>query len=285
MCAMPSAVGNEELRVAVLQLNSGEDVEANLRSVEQLAERAAGEGAALVMLPENFAFLGPQARKLLLAEPLLGAAGAASERPLQLRMAALARRIGCYLLLGGFAERSEDPSRPYNTSLLVNPEGEPCAHYRKLHLFDIDLPDGTALRESHATSAGDRVVVTQVGPVKLGLSVCYDLRFPELYRQQVELGAQLLSVPSAFTLQTGPAHWHVLLRARAIENQCWVAAPAQWGRHPEGRASFGHALVVDPWGDVVAQCSDGVGYALADVKLPLLRGVRERLPCLAHRKL
>src|SRR5690606_28232581 len=156
MCAMPSAVVNEELRDAVLQLNSGEDVEANLRSVEQLAERAAGEGAAVVMLPENFAFLGPQARKLLLAEPVLGAAGAASERPLQLRMAALARRLGCYLLLGGFAERSEDPSRPYNTSLLVNPEGEPSAHYRKLHLFDIDLPDGTALRESHATSAGDR---------------------------------------------------------------------------------------------------------------------------------
>src|SRR5690606_38041739 len=147
----------------------------------------------LVMLPENFAFLGPQARKLALAEPLLGAPGEPTERPVQLRMAALARRLGCHLLLGGFAARSEDPSKPYNTSLLLTPRGEPSAHYRKLHLFDIDLPDGAALRESHATSAGDRVVVTQVGAVKLGLSVCYDLRFPELYRQQVALGAQLLS--------------------------------------------------------------------------------------------
>lgn len=282
---MSNPVSNDALRVAVLQLNSGEDVDANLSSVEQLVTRAVDERAELVMLPENFAFMGPQAHKVALAEPLLGELAELGQRPIQDRMAALARRAGCHLLLGGFAERSSDPARPFNTSLLLTPQGGPKAYYRKLHLFDIDLPDGTALRESRATSAGDRVVVTDVGPLKLGLSVCYDLRFPELYRRQVELGAQLLSVPSAFTLQTGPAHWHVLLRARAIENQCWVAAPAQWGRHAEGRASFGHALIADPWGQVVSQCSEGLGYALADVNLALLRGVRERLPCLAHRKL
>ncbi|MEZ4372473.1 MAG: carbon-nitrogen hydrolase family protein [Polyangiaceae bacterium] len=288
---MSSLAAGKGVRVAALQLNSNADVSANLDVVEELVARAAAERAELVMLPENFAFLGPESQKLQIAEPLIGSeAYVAAAHPIQARLAALAERLRVHLLLGGFPERSTAAESgpgwpPFNTSLLLGPDGRPVAHYRKLHLFDIDLPDGTSLRESRATRAGDRVVVSEVLGLNLGLSVCYDLRFPELYRRQVEQGANVLSVPAAFTAQTGPAHWHVLLRARAIENQCWVVAPAQWGKHPEGRASYGHALIADPWGQIVAEASDGVGVILADLDLEQLRRVRASLPCLRHRKL
>ncbi|MCA9640414.1 MAG: carbon-nitrogen hydrolase family protein [Myxococcales bacterium] len=285
------------MRVAALQLNSNADVSANLDVVEELVARAVAESAALVMLPENFAFLGPEAQKLEIAEPLIGSSEYEPlAHPIQTRMVELARRHQVHLLLGGFPERApaaeaeqetpdSESSPPFNTSALLGPDGRLAAYYRKLHLFDIDLPDGTSLRESRATQAGDRVVVTEVLGLRLGLSVCYDLRFPELYRRQVEQGANVISVPAAFTAQTGSAHWHVLLRARAIENQCWVVAPAQWGKHPEGRASYGHALIIDPWGQIVAEASDGVGVVLADLDLDQLARVRAGLPCLQHRKL
>ncbi|MGE0328970.1 MAG: carbon-nitrogen hydrolase family protein [Polyangiaceae bacterium] len=288
---MSSLAAGKGVRVAALQLNSNADVSANLDVVEELVARAAAERAELVMLPENFAFLGPESQKLQIAEPLIGSDDfVAAAHPIQARLAALAERLRVHLLLGGFPERataaaSEHGRPPFNTSLLLGPDGRPVAHYRKLHLFDIDLPDGTSLRESRATRAGDRVVVSEVLGLNLGLSVCYDLRFPELYRKQVEQGANVLSVPAAFTAQTGPAHWHVLLRARAIENQCWVVAPAQWGKHSEGRASYGHALIADPWGQIIAEASDGVGVILADLDLEQLRRVRASLPCLRHRKL
>lgn len=296
---MSSLLSGGGVRVAALQLNSNADVARNLDVVEELCARAVADGASLVMLPENFAFLGPESKKLEVAEPLLESSDYVTElHPIQGRMVALARRLGVHLLLGGFPERctrpvsgadavpAESAAPPFNTSLLLGPDGRLEASYRKLHLFDIDLPDGTSLRESRTTRAGDRVVVSEVLGMRLGLSICYDLRFPELYRQQVvEHGAQVLSVPAAFTAQTGPAHWHVLLRARAIENQCWVVAPAQWGKHPEGRASYGHALIVDPWGQIVTEASDGVGVILADLDLEQLARVRTNLPCLNHRKL
>ncbi|MEZ4231956.1 MAG: carbon-nitrogen hydrolase family protein [Polyangiaceae bacterium] len=292
---MTSLAASQGVRVAALQLNSNADVARNLEVVEELTARAAAERAMLVMLPENFAFLGPEAQKFALAEPLMTAASAAAansvEHPIQARMAALARRHGVYLLLGGFPERASvtrghgDQPPPFNTSSLLGPDGAPRASYRKLHLFDIDLPDGTSLRESRATSAGSSIVVSDTLGLRVGLSICYDLRFPELYRRLVDQGADVLSVPAAFTAQTGPAHWHVLLRARAIENQCWVVAPAQWGKHCEGRASYGHALIVDPWGQVVAEAPDGVGLILADLDMESVKRVRASLPCLQHRKL
>ncbi len=168
---------------------------------------------------------------------------------------------------------------------MIGPDGRRVASYRKIHLFDVELPDGTELRESVATTAGAEPVVVEVDGFKVGLSICYDLRFPELYRALVDRGAEIIVVPAAFTLQTGKDHWHVLLRARAIESQCWLVAAAQWGRHPKGRASYGHSLVADPWGQVVAECSDRVGVIDADVDREYLERVRRTLPSLAHRRL
>jgi predicted amidohydrolase len=168
---------------------------------------------------------------------------------------------------------------------VFDPGGNLAAAYRKIHLFDVDLPDGTRLRESDTTTPGREPAVAEVDGFKLGLSVCYDLRFPELYRALVDRGAEVLLVPAAFTLTTGKEHWHVLLRARAIEAQCWLVAAGQWGRHPRGRASYGHSLVVDPWGTVVAEAADRVGFVIADIERPDLARVRDALPSLRHRRL
>ncbi|MBX3181039.1 MAG: carbon-nitrogen hydrolase family protein [Polyangiaceae bacterium] len=293
-------MSQERMRVAVVQLNASEDVEANLAALTAQVEAAAADGAELIGLPENATFLGSEQLKCEQAEIIGagvgGAEGVADPRgpdpssPVQARLAALAARHGVYLLVGGVPEHSGDESRPYNTSVLFDRSGVTHARYRKIHLFDIDLPGGGSLRESHATTGGDEVVVTEVVSragrrCKLGLSVCYDLRFPELYRAQVAAGAEILTVPAAFTAQTGPAHWRVLLRARAIENQCWLLAPAQWGKHPRDRASHGHAMIVDPWGTVVAECSEGVGFAAATLDFSYQHQVRSRLPCLSHRRL
>jgi predicted amidohydrolase len=268
------------LRVAAVQLSSQDDPAANLAACAVQIERAAAAGARLVVLPENFAYLGPEAGKRALAERL-GDAGA----PIQSALGRAARACGASIVAGGMPERSVDPDRPYNTCAVFAPDGAITAVYRKIHLFDVELPDGTSLRESEATSAGDAPVVAEIGGWQVGLSVCYDLRFPELYRALVARGAQVLVVPSAFTLQTGKDHWHVLLRARAIESQAWVIAAAQWGKHPRGRASYGHALVCDPWGTIVAECSDRVGFAVADLDEQWQARVRAMLPSLQHRRL
>jgi predicted amidohydrolase len=182
-------------------------------------------------------------------------------------------------------ELSGDDKRPYNSCVVFGPDGGLVARYRKIHLFDVELPDGSELRESAAVTEGAEPVVVEIGGFRVGLSICYDLRFPELYRALVDRGAEVLLVPSAFTLQTGKDHWHVLLRARAIESQCWLVAAAQWGRHPKNRASYGHALIVDPWGTIVAECSDRVGLVIADTDRAYLERVRSMLPSLAHRRL
>jgi predicted amidohydrolase len=181
-------------------------------------------------------------------------------------------------------EKSDDPSRPYNTSVLLDPKGTVTATYRKVHLFDVSLADGTSLRESAATMAGSAAVTAEVLGVRVGLSICYDVRFPEMYRKLVDEGARIFTVPSAFTLTTGKDHWHTLLRARAIENQVWVLAPAQHGKHPRGRQTYGKSLIVDPWGEVVAQCSEGEGMALARLDFEYQDRVRTSLPALLHRK-
>ena len=261
---------------AVVQMTSTTDVERNLSAAEALAERAAARGATFVGLPENFAFLRSEGQPVPEAQDLDG--------PWVLRMAGLARQLRVTLLLGSLPERVPGDARVRNTAVLLGPGGETVAAYRKIHLFDIDLPGMEHLKESQAVLPGDEVVVagTAIGPV--GLSICYDLRFPELYRELVRRGARVLCVPSAFTERTGKAHWEVLLRARAIENLAYVLAPAQVGHHGGGRASHGQAMIVDPWGGVVAQVPDGEGFAVAELDFERLERLRRELPALRHRR-
>jgi deaminated glutathione amidase len=268
------------MRVAVVQLNSKEELFVNLSRVRHWISAAASEGAKLVTLPENFAFMGEEAQKRSLAERVDGA----FPGPILAALAECAVKHGVWVLGGGLPEKSEDEARPFNTSVLVDPTGSVVASYRKVHLFDVSLADGTSYRESAATSAGSEAVTTEVLGTRLGLSICYDLRFPELYRRLVDQGARVVTVPAAFTLMTGKDHWHALLRARAIENQVYILAPAQHGKHPRGRQTYGKSVVIDPWGDVIAQCSDGEGFATVSLDFRYQDHVRNSVPCLLHRK-
>jgi predicted amidohydrolase len=271
-------MAKDELSVAALQLNSQADVAANLESCRRLVGRAARRGAELVLLPENFAFFGPEAGKLRVAESL-------ADGPIATALAEMAREFRVCVIGGGFPEQSSDPQRPHNALLVVGADGSHLATYRKIHLFDVDLGGSGSYSESAATSAGTAPVVVDVAGFKLGLSICYDLRFPELYRALSEQGAEVLLVPAAFTLHTGKDHWHVLLRARAIEAQAFVVAAAQHGAHPGGRNTYGHSLVADPWGTVIAEASDGEGLVSATLERSRLEAVRRSLPSLTHRKL
>lgn len=263
---------------AAVQLNCSSDSEANWRGAETLIRRAAGYGAGLVATPENTNYLGPHRDKVARAEPLEG--------PTCARFAALAAELHIYLLLGSYNERSEEAGRCYNTSVLFGPGGERLAVYRKIHLFDVDLPHVRFL-ESETCAPGTEVVTASTPFGKLGLSICYDLRFGELYRELTLRGAEILMVPSAFTLATGRDHWLPLLQARAIENQCYVIAPAQHGAHDDHglRESYGHAAILDPWGIPLAVCADGPGLALAEVELERVRNLRLAMPVGAHRRL
>jgi predicted amidohydrolase len=265
---------------AVIQLCSQDDVPTNLARVVALIGEAARAGAQVIALPENFAFMGgDDAGKREHAEKADG------HGPILSTIVAAAREHQVHIVAGGMPETSEDPEKPYNSSVLVDPRGAIVAVYRKLHLFDVDLADGTSLKESASTSAGSDKVVARVRDVPLGMSVCYDVRFPELYRALERRGARIVTVPAAFTVTTGKDHWHVLLRARAIENQVFVLAPGQQGKHPRGRTTYGKSIIVDPWGDVIAQCGDGEGFAMAKLDLAYQDRVRASLPCLAHRRL
>jgi predicted amidohydrolase len=267
------------MHVAVVQLNTQDDLTKNLESVRHWIAQAAAEGAQLVTLPENFAFMGEEARKRELAERVDGA----FPGPILSTLAESATKHGVWVLGGGMPEKSDDLARPYNTSVLVDSRGCVTATYRKVHLFDVTLADGNSHRESAVNSPGSEVVTTEVLGVGVGLSICYDVRFPELYRKLVAQGVRVVSVPAAFTLYTGKDHWHALLRARAIENQVYVLAPAQHGKHPRGRQTYGKSLIVDPWGDVMAQCSDGEGIATARLDFGYQDRVRTAMPALLHR--
>jgi deaminated glutathione amidase len=269
-----------QTQVAVVQLNSTAEVEANLAAAERQVRRAAAAGAALVVLPEAFAYLGPELGQRAIAEPL--PAGG----PILARCQGWARELGVELLLGGFWESRQSDDRVYNASVHLGRDGGVKAVYRKIHLFDVELADGTKLCESDKVAPGEEVVVTEAPFGTLGLSICYDVRFPELYRKLVDRGAIALSVPAAFTLHTGKDHWHVLLQARAIESQSYVLAAAQAGRCYGSRVSYGHALVADPWGCVIAQCGgEGEGFALGTVDTELVARIRTQLPSLRHRRL
>jgi deaminated glutathione amidase len=267
-----------ELGVCAVQLSSQADVSQNLERAREQVRRAARRGAELVLLPENFAFFGPEAEKRAVAQPLAGGAIASA-------LADMAQESSVFVVGGGFPERSSDPDRPHNTLLVVGPDGAALGHYRKIHLFDVELGAGGSYSESAATAPGASIVVVDIAGFKVGLSICYDLRFPELYRALSEQGAEVLLVPAAFTLHTGKDHWHVLLRARAIEAQAFVVAAAQHGQHPGGRQTYGHSLVADPWGTVIAEASDGVGLASATLERARLDAVRRSLPSLKHRRL
>jgi predicted amidohydrolase len=267
------------MRVALVQMTSIDDVGANLAAASALVEQAAERGAVFVALPENFAFLRREGAPIACAQGLDG--------EIVGRLRSLARRLGVRILGGSFPEAVPGDTRVHNTSVLVSPQGEIEAVYRKIHLFDVDLAasGGGVYRESAAVAPGAEVVVARTPDAVIGLSVCYDLRFPELYRALAARGAQLLTVPSAFTRETGKDHWEVLLRARAIENQAFVLAPAQCGRHSETRASHGRSLIVDPWGLVLAQAGDRPGVVIADCDLAELARIRASLPALTHRRL
>jgi predicted amidohydrolase len=266
------------LLAAAAQMTSTADVEANLGAAERLVSQAAEAGASFVGLPENFAFLRSEGSPVPEAQPLDG--------PWVARMSELARRLRVTLLLGSLPERIEGERKLYSTSVLLGPDGRLLASYRKMHLFDIDLPGMEHLKESKAVAPGRDVVVADSPFGRLGLSICYDLRFPELYRAQSRQGARVLAVPSAFTERTGRDHWELLLRARAVENLAFVFAPAQVGVHGAGRVSWGHALIVGPWGDVLAEVAEGgPGLALAELDFDRQDRIRRELPALDHRKL
>ena len=260
-------------------MRSTNDLAANLGVVRELTRRAASEGARFVALPECFSFLGQrEGDKLAIAESL------ETGGPILSTLRELATQHGIWLLGGGTPEIVPgDARRTYNTAILVDPRGGIAATYRKIHLFDVDIPGGAVLRESDATCAGNSLVVADIEGAKVGLTICYDVRFPELYRSlALDRGAEVLMVPAAFTAHTGAAHWELLLRARAIEDQAWVVAPAQWGRHNEKRESFGHTLVADPWGTVAASqaAEDGVVVATLDGATVAKR--RAQMPCASH---
>ncbi|NJN50621.1 MAG: carbon-nitrogen hydrolase family protein [Gammaproteobacteria bacterium] len=265
------------MRTAVVQMRSTADVEANLDSAARLVDRAADLGAEIALLPEAFAYIGPGSGKQAILEPLPGGG------PILERCRRLARDRALPLLLGGFHERAAD-GRAHNTAVHLDATGEIVALYRKIHLFDVDLADGTRLAESDGTAPGAQAVVTQTAFGTLGLTICYDVRFPALYQALVDRGAVAIAVPSAFTASTGKDHWHVLLRARAIECQAYVLAPAQWGSHGQSRSSYGHSLIVDPWGCVIAECSDGEGVAVAELDIAKVNEARRGLPSLQHRR-
>ncbi len=268
-----------KILAGVVQMTSRGQLADNLARADELIGAAAVRGARVVGLPENFAlFTANEEDKLAAVEALDG------QGPILSAMAASARRHKVDLILGGMPERAE-AQRAHNTCVYLDADGRILARYRKIHLFDVHIPDGASYAESTSVAPGAEPVVVDAAWGKLGLSVCYDLRFPELYRELSRRGAQVLTVPAAFTLHTGRDHWHTLLRARAIENLCYVLAPAQFGRHTEKRTTYGHALIIDPWGQVLAEVGDHEGVAIAELDFDYQAKLRAELPALAHRRL
>jgi predicted amidohydrolase len=263
------------VKIALIQTNSGRDVAPNLAAVGEQVRQAAGAGARFVLTPENVAMLEP-----VRAQALGKAAPEASHAAIPF-FADLARALGIHLLAGSFAIKREDGLLA-NRSYLFDDKGRVAARYSKIHMFDVDLPNGERYRESSSFAPGEAAVLapSPFGPI--GLTICYDLRFPHLYRALAQAGAAILTVPSAFTVVTGEAHWHVLLRARAIETGCFVLAPAQTGTHAEGRRTYGHSLAVAPWGEILGDAGTDTGILYAELDLARIADARARVPSLQH---
>lgn len=264
------------MQVAAIQMSSTTEKARNFEVAEGLIRSAVGRGAELVSLPEMWSCHG---RDTVYRENAESIPGRTTEF-----LGRLARELGVYVIGGSILEDAGEDGKMYNTSTVLSPEGELTAIYRKIHLFDVKAPDREYL-ESRTISPGEEVVTCEAGGVTLGLSVCYDVRFPELYRMLAERGADVISVPAAFTLQTGRDHWELLLRARAVENQSFVIAPAQWGQKEDGRQTYGRSMIIDPWGTVLAVCPDTDGFALADLDLEYMKRFREEFPSLKNRRI
>jgi deaminated glutathione amidase len=263
------------LRVAAVQLNSNGDKGRNLAAAERLVRESAAGGAEFVALPEKWNLLAGGEELVAGAEPLDGPSLTAAR--------GWARELGIHLLAGSISERGAEGEKASNTSVMIGPEGEDLAVYRKIHMFDVEA-GGVSYRESEHEQPGTELVTAPVGELILGMTVCYDLRFPELFRILALRGARVVAVPSAFTLATGRDHWEVLLRARAIEDQVFVVAPNQSGEAPPHYSSFGRSMIVDPWGVVLATAPDGEGFVVADLDFAAQDRVRESLPSLANRQ-
>jgi deaminated glutathione amidase len=267
--------------VAAIQMCATDDLAANLATCRRLGDEAGSAGAKVIVLPECFAFLGrKEGDKMAVAEVV----DDARPGPILSALREIAERHGAVVVGGGMPETVPgDPVRAYNTAVVVAPGRGVIGRYRKVHLFDVDIPGGAVLRESDGTVAGGDALVVAAHGLRFGVTICYDLRFPELYRRLWrDGGADVLLVPAAFTAHTGAAHWHLLLRARAVEDQAYVVAAGQWGRHNEKRQSYGHSLVVDPWGTVVAEQAEGDGVVLATLDPALVEKTRRNMPCGAH---
>ncbi len=260
----------KKLRLGVVQLNTRDTIETSFADIERFVKGCATDGASLVLLPELSTYLSEK-EVLSVAQTMDG--------EIIRRFRDMAKKFGIYLNNGSFVEKS-DNGKAYNTSVLINPQGEIEAYYRKIHLFDIDLPGGLSYRESDRYNRGSSVVVSSTEIGDFGFSICYDLRFPELYRSLTEKGAKLIFIPAAFTLHTGKDHWEPLLRARAIENQVYIAAADQIGKHPDNKSCYGNSMIIDPWGKVIARSPDKVGYITAEVDWDYLEEIRRKIPCL-----
>jgi predicted amidohydrolase len=267
---------DQSIYAAVIQLNSGSDVEANIAAADALVRAAAGEGAQLIVMPEKWTVLGGPEDLRAGAQGLDGSAIAWARES--------ARELGLELVAGSIAERVAGSQRLGNASVHVGPDGEIKAVYRKLHMFDVEI-EGKSYRESDTDEPGDEIVLSELADgAKLGLSICYDVRFPELYRALALRGARAIAIPAAFTLPTTRDHWEVMVRARAIENQVFVLAANQVGTHPGGYRSGGHSMIVDPWGRVLARLGEEPGYAVARLDFAEQDAVRRRVPLLEHRR-
>jgi len=267
----------KRLAVALVQINSRHDKAANLEKIDRFVREAASLGAELVALPEYATYQGPKEGFPEVAESIPG--------PTTRFYSSLAQELGIYLLGGSFVERTEDPQKFYNTSILYDPNGVPIGIYRKIHLFDAQVDATATYRESEYIRPGTQVVTAPIKGRIAGMSICYDLRFPELYRALSEQGAEILLVPASFTMFTGKDHWELLLRARAVENQCFVVAPAQIGRYEPNGWAYGRSLIADPWGNVIAKASDTEGVTLGVLDFSVMERVRRDLPSLQHRRL
>ena len=262
---------------AAIQMLASDDKVANRQEAARWVTEAAAKGARVVALPEVFIWRGNKKEEKNAAEAIPGPTSAFLQN--------LASKLKIFLLGGSILEAIPGSQKAYNTSLLFGPQGDLLASYRKIHLFDVDLENGVTARESDTRQFGGAVIGANTDLCVMGLSVCYDLRFPELYRKLATEGAQLIFVPSAFTAYTGQAHWEPLLRARAIENQAYVIAPDQFGKNPKSFETHGHSMIVDPWGKILAELPDGPGIVMAEIDLDFLAKVRTELPALSHRKL
>lgn len=263
------------LNVAIIQMNSQDDKRANIATALELIDRAAATGARLVALPEVWPYLGPDESQDP-AETIPG--------PITELLAQRARRHGIYIHSGSIYEKRPGDPGMYNTTVVLDPTGEIIARYSKIHMYDVVLDGVAEYQESASITPGDEIAMTEIDGIPVGLTICYDLRFPELFRILALKGVQAIILPAAFTLMTGKDHWEPLIRARAIENELYMIAPAQWGTHPPGKWCYGRSMVVDPWGTVVSTVSDGVGIATAIIEPSRVEAVRRQIPSLANRR-